>query len=444
MIEPQNTMLPIVADSATVEVPSGEGGFGEMLAQTLGMGTVDPNAIFGLAEQAQGEESEEGAELPAEGGNAETSHTDQIPVPRYIGVPINAEVVVAKPVALERPPVDDSIVTDPVFTDEESPEVPIASVPIPKTEDRGIFDPIPTEATDVASDVAPPVGRDEVPAVAAPVPEGEAIAQLDPNPVPVDRAAPPENTEPAPVRPIIPPVASEGRAPSAPLAAATAQPAIADDAVRPRVSDRGIPTTPVPTVTAPTSSPVEKNVARDVANPLQVPLEDNDVKLSTTPVQLTDPAVSVESRPISSALPTVAIDGLQSPGTPATEPTIPATPTQHSALAERVLQAVELQANQPPPRTMVVDIPEIEGLRLVVSVRSGSEVHVVQASNSAAGDGFQPFMDELQGVLEGRGFVMTGDGRRRGNSRYQNESEQQPLPRRPRTATRPGDGDLRI
>ena len=96
-----------------------------------------------------------------------------------------------------------------------------------------------------------------------------------------------------------------------------------------------------------------------------------------------------------------------------------------------------------PPDAQTVDIPEIEGLRLVVSVRGGGEVHVVQSSVSTAGGGLQPFMEELQGVLENRGFVMTGDGRRRGHNPQQ---EEQPLPRRTQQPTfrRPDDNDLRI
>ena len=108
------------------------------------------------------------------------------------------------------------------------------------------------------------------------------------------------------------------------------------------------------------------------------------------------------------------------------------------------MQAVELQANQPPPRTMVVDIPEIEGLRLVVSVRSG-EVHVVPATASTGTDGIQPFLDELRGVLESRGFVMTGDGRQRGRNPHDEDDPVPPRAPRPtfRRADR-SDNDLRI
>ena len=120
---------------------------------------------------------------------------------------------------------------------------------------------------------------------------------------------------------------------------------------------------------------------------------------------------------------------------------------QRSALAERVLRAVELQANQPPPRTMVVELPEVEGLRLIVSVRAGGQVHVVPTTGSAAPPSFEPFMDELSGVLADRGFVMTGDGRERGSNPRQEEQQQQPSSPMQRPSFRrptPGDNDLRI
>jgi hypothetical protein len=94
---------------------------------------------------------------------------------------------------------------------------------------------------------------------------------------------------------------------------------------------------------------------------------------------------------------------------------------------------------------MVVDIPEIEGLRLVVSVRSGGQVSVTPAIGSTNPDAFAPFTDDLSRVLSDRGFVMTGDGQRRGRNPYATE-EQQPPSRRSTTFRRPArtDNDLRI
>jgi hypothetical protein len=118
---------------------------------------------------------------------------------------------------------------------------------------------------------------------------------------------------------------------------------------------------------------------------------------------------------------------------------------QVSALAERVIQAIDLQRNQPPPRSMVVDIPELEGLRLVVSVRAAGNVTVTPASGSANPDAFAPFTADLSRVLAERGFVMNGDGRKRGYNPYVDD-DPVPTSRRPRGFRRPVrvDNDLRI
>ena len=109
------------------------------------------------------------------------------------------------------------------------------------------------------------------------------------------------------------------------------------------------------------------------------------------------------------------------------------------------MQAIDLQQSQPPPRSMVVDIPEVEGLRLVVSVRSAGQVSVTQASGSSNPDAFAPFANDLSRVLAERGFVMTGDGRGRGYNPYTNE-EPSPAARRSAGFRRPArvDNDLRI
>ena len=94
---------------------------------------------------------------------------------------------------------------------------------------------------------------------------------------------------------------------------------------------------------------------------------------------------------------------------------------------------------------MVVDIPEVEGLRLVVSVRSAGHVAVTPASGSTNPDAFATFANDLSRVLAERGFVMTGDGRGRGYNPYADE-EPAPATRRSASFRRPArtDNDLRI
>ena len=249
-------------------------------------------------------------------------------------------------------------------------------------------------------------------------------------------------------------------APVAPVAAEPAQPVAVDRAPVVAKPDRGLPVSPAPvadrpteaaptiqptTATAPAQTVTRTDTAPDVAP--NVPMSDSTVRVAAeSAVPLRESTVRVEgARPMPQPSQVIAADGAPQPTAASTPVTTPALPIQHSALAERVMQAVELQANQPPPRTMVVDIPEIEGLRLVVSVRSGAEVHVVPASASTATDGVQSFLDELQGVLENRGFVMTGDDRRRNGQRQDQDEPAPPRPARPtfRRAERT-DNDLRI
>ena len=181
---------------------------------------------------------------------------------------------------------------------------------------------------------------------------------------------------------------------------------------------------------------------------------DRPVQLDAAPVPtvLDRPPVTAEpaTSPVAEPLPVESGPGL---GTVQTAGSAPAASSaaadgiqpQASALAERVMQAIDLQRTQPPPRSMVVDIPELEGLRLVVSVRSAGHVSVTPAGNTANPDAFAPFATDLSRVLAERGFVMNGDSRRQGYNPY-SEEEAPPAPRRSTGFRRPTpvDNDLRI
>ena len=274
----------------------------------------------------------------------------------------------------------------------------------------------------------------------------------------------PERPPRAPVAPPDPaePVAAPARpAPTIPVAAEPAPPVVIDRGPIVEKPYRGLPIDPAPTSigrsdatpaatsssvpTAPT--PPRPDVQNDTAPPVRV--DSGGIQMpADTAAPIRESVVRVDSAaPTAQSTPNhvVVAESSPQPTAVATPISAPAAPIQHSALAERVMQAVELQANQPPPRTMLVDIPEIEGLRLVVSVRSGAEVHVVPATASTATGGVQPFLEELQGVLENRGFVMTGDDRGRRGQRQNQDEPVPPRPARPsfRRAERT-DNDLRI
>jgi len=196
------------------------------------------------------------------------------------------------------------------------------------------------------------------------------------------------------------------------------------DPLRPG-QDRNIPVGPTPSGAAEASSP-----AAHAPSPVDVaPAAASRVDLGhESPIQFSDARtiaakVDAASKPVtvdvaaSSVPASLNVAPMEAaPSQPVVTASTPDTAVQQSALAARVMRAVEMQANQPPPRTMVVDIPEIEGLRLVVSVRAGAEVHVVPTSASTTPEAFRPFMNELSSVLANRGFVMTGDGQRRGDN----------------------------
>ncbi len=489
MIEPQNTMLPLAAESAPAELPQGEEGFGAVLANTLGMiaAPVDPNAITGLLGEHQRQ-----ADPDAAGGGAEpfVPEQDESVAPAVVARraparPLAPAPVVANPIRISRPPVGDDDVVGPVFVKPGAPGLPPAEVavgsppPVEGTSDPLVPAPVgddgiyPPSTDGIATASAPtpaaPVPAPAAPAPAAgPVPHNQLSADSPAGPIATPSAPPEADNEPPPqasARPPVPVAAPVDKPSPTPGVRLPIEPEPIDhkSPVRPVVKppvepviDQSLPMpTPLETTTAATSGavapasaprPGTTSVAPDpiarIAPDTPVRIEDAAVPISRVVVEpqagterVVTPAITTSPAPLTEAT--------HATFTPAANPSSPAPQTQHSALAERVMQAVELQANQPPPRTMVVEIPEIEGLRLVVSVRAGAEVHVVPASTSSSVDGLNPFFDELQGVLADRGFVMTGDGRRRRNQpREENEAEPRPNPQ-PRNR-RPDDGDLRI
>lgn len=497
MIEPQNTMMPLPADSAPADAPRGEAGFGEMLAETLGMiPQLNPDAIQLPSHNSGEQQGEDVADFFGGGRSADPDRGGRAPVTRYISVPVDASAKLTEPIVGTRPPFVDAGFVDPVFDGDVAVRPPVGSdaAPLPGNvasgpvaTDDGIWKPVltstpelATPAVDAETEVANtpsrrPVNTSNLPSDSVTTPptekmtSGPAVVAVDP--VVVD---PPGRVEPGPVGPVKPDIPVTGD-PATPAPAPRPADPVSSEPVRsigpidpkskPVVpgNDRSLPTQPAPTqaqlgaastTSGTTAMPdstttVAGRPQTDPTPTSPIRLDQPEIKIEGhKPVSIGDAPVSLDSSRAAapSVAPTSAFDAAPVQAAPVTDvglPTAPAAPTAHSALAERVLNAVELQANQPPPRTMVVDIPEIEGLRLVVSVRGGAEVHVVQSSASSAVNGLQPFMDELQGVLESRGFVMTGDDRRRNSNPRQDEDQPRPRPSRP-TFQRPTDNDLRI
>ena len=504
MIEPQNTMMPLPAKSATADVPNGEAGFGEMLAQTLGMiSQVDPNAIAKIMGDtrgtSQGGPGDDEALLDMGSNQSGPMNNGAVSVARYVALPSDGLDVVpnegppalpavetADSPAVEAPatePKFDTAGPAPVTTapretsgTPQPPAVqpatphPVTPQPTPVPPRDGIWHPVPNEQITAAE----PVAVSEIPVVAEPVRGDASAPRLDPDfgenaprnsgliPMESTPVEPAPRREPAPIAPITPTDSAPGVDPvadPAPMIAEAVRNVAPEQLVRGSATPaegRTLPTDPTPlsdlqnmdTAPPPMAAPrpTQNAPSIDLGAASPVRMQEAEVRVAApVTVPIADAHVAIEPAAVAPPTGLPIVDAVQPQTAPVVDGGGPALPLQNTALAERVLQAVEMQANQPPPRTMVVDIPEIEGLRLVVSVRSGAEVHVVPSTSSAASDGLQSFMDELQGVLTSRGFVMTGDGRRRGSNPHNDE---RPEPQRPQRPTfrrpQPTDNDLRI
>lgn len=508
MIEPQNTTMPLPAEPAQVEAPQGDGmGFGEMLAQTLGMApAIDPNLVQRITADGQEQSSEDTADDASLPDRPVMVGGRRVPFGQFVAVRpdetapgIGPQVpatatgsgvspdgvgsqpglgtstqILMEPVAPRGSVVPDKTPTPvdglgkPVLTSTQMvvPEEQVAPTPTTLTPVDSVNLPVLTKDPEIPElPVTDPVGRPS-PRPDAPQPGALQPVVVEDTPRQPDLG---EKTPTIPKRPIATaqPGVHEDVARvtevNTPVTQSNAQgsvvaellPSSVDGPVRthPRPNrDRQLPVTPTPTAVG--STQTVEIPSGPVSGPAPTPRMDLNPDL---PVRLDNPRAVVASgsnesgpvvfEPAAPAMPVTvaAADAAPTQATVTQDVASMVAPTPHSALAERVIRAVELQANQPPPRTMVVDIPEIEGLRLVVSVRGGAQVHVVPTTGSPTSDAFQPFMDELNGVLSERGFEMTGDGRERG---YNPNDPDQQLPVRLQRPTfrRPvrNDNDLRI
>lgn len=505
MIEPQNSMMPLPAEPRPADAPQGDSmAFGEMLAQSLGaIAQVDSTLIQqinpdegGQSEAQENDQQIASVETVAAGraDAAEGAPTgDSAPVVPTIGLgDDNRAAAKAAPafglVAAEATPNGGgdkpvrSLPTPPTPVATPDRTEPIDSIWKPSLTGSDAADLAGTQPTPVGAElpIEPGIGGpalDRAPEQPVVGPEGNPAAPAEPlpsvlEPTPVAGIEPGERVplpDPSPVNPARPEPFSAGRAPR--FVAAPVTPRSGADTNRPVKpgSGRSLPPDPGPTGN-PGATPdgivaatVPGSIARpDVTSRVQLD-QDSPVRFgSDQPIALTPAAAGMadsvsgtrveQPNTVADPLaPFATHNGLNSPGTESVETRFSApaanavTPTPASALAARVLQAIDLQRTQPPPRSMVVDIPEVEGLRLVVSVRAGGQVSVVPAPGWANADAYAPFADDVARVLADRGFVMTGDGRRQGRNPYSAEDTAPSRVARP-TFRRPGptDNDLRI
>ena len=106
-----------------------------------------------------------------------------------------------------------------------------------------------------------------------------------------------------------------------------------------------------------------------------------------------------------------------------------------AAIVERIVQAVEIQHHLPPPRAIAVDLPELDGVRLVVSIRGNGAVHVMPAPGTA-NPGVTPLLGAVADALTENGFTLASDADAdRGRRHHDDADEPRPF-RRPRRAPR--------
>lgn len=122
-------------------------------------------------------------------------------------------------------------------------------------------------------------------------------------------------------------------------------------------------------------------------------------------------------------------------GTPAAKPQV----VVPSSLINRVLEAIEHQQSQPPPRMVVVDMPELEGLRLMVSLQSDGKVHVSPLAGSAPPQVAEPFVVAVGEALAAEGFDLAknSDDAAHGRGERSDHNNPEELPQRGRQPRRP-------
>ena len=106
------------------------------------------------------------------------------------------------------------------------------------------------------------------------------------------------------------------------------------------------------------------------------------------------------------------------------------------------MNAVEMQQHLPPPRAIAIEIPEIEGLRLLVTMRMDGTVHVASSGTTSqvTDEQVTPLLQAVNDALTERGFDMSADtgGRQSARQDADDEPTQPRMQRFRRSARRTG------
>jgi hypothetical protein len=479
MIEPQNTLFPLPAESRPpVEGKGDSSGFGEMLAQSLAACVqVNPAAIQAIATGSQQQEGMAEQETAADPETGEMQVVAGAPsiAGRGAGLPLVAVPVL--PARIQPPAIagdgeqarpDPSPVTPtlPDPTQEVTAEQPLPGVAtLPQIETNVASGEVPRQvpvpaAADSAissADTASPPLQDSQQSGVLAAEQPDAVPVAEPVRGGVDRLIPMPVERPAPD--LSPRPVEDTPVEAAPVGVPDlAEPIVVDPSMVP-TPDAKRPVRTVPehpnSLAEQVASTLSGDVPRYLLNTERQPVRTDVTGTQHLRLEGSQPVSVNDTRPAAiepavAHAPADSVSGLAAPAANnesalgATPGSPPGAAAQASSLADRVMKAVDLQRSQPPPRSMVVDIPEVEGLRLVVSVRSASHVTVAPVAGNADA-AFAPFAEDLSRVLAQRGFVMNGEDRRGSRNQYGDDEPAPPPMQRGIYRRRVHrDNDLRI
>ncbi len=397
------------APAPDTPVVAGDGGeatdtpFGQLLAAQLGVPVVSDEGSGGGAAGSQGGEAE--GERPAiEGGEVATPvrvtpPLARRPLPPSIGMPLEA----MRP-AVEQPAESDGPIVPGL---PERPVWPVGATPVetPST--------VPTR-----SDGSPVAPGDLEPAIGQPLTPKDAPVisppALDGGPAADAVRIPPAQIDAPPGAVAAPTQGETAPEPSArpPLQAATATPI----ATSLRPDKPGVP--------APPGRP-------------GIPEQPTTGPSAVRPLSARAVADSGAERSAASGIDTAAPSVASGTAPGSVSPASAAPATDLAPLVDRVTQAIELQQNQPPPRTVVVDVPEVDGLRIRVGIRADGTIALATVT-PAVTTSAASFMSMVAEALESRGFAMADDAPRRGMPERSDEDAGDDRQRRRRRVDRPG------
>lgn len=412
------------AESApsTGDAPASLDGFAAMLDQQLGAAAHVPVGPFGLARLA-GEPTADAPMAPVlgfgqrrPGGGADTEADGDTPAQPGVGVPVStvlrllsgdlgtgdAADVVTAPGSVTAGPAPDAPPVATVVSDAAPSEVPL-----PAPNRAATVSPVGDGLGGSAAVGHASAASSDVEASASPASPAAASAPASPG---ANAARPPSATLPDPADPSV----------------------IASPSARsPIPSDAGPTVAPTPAVVA---TPVTEAAAVDQAATLR-PAGARMAELasdgSTTeqPSRARTDAVAEGPR-VPAAVPAGDVAGSAAPN---------GGPITH--LVDRIVAVVDMLHDQPPPRSFIIEVPQLDGTQIRVALRADGTVHLGVAGDRPAHLAM-PIITAARAALGDRGFDLGPDSQ--GRPSHPERDDVVEILGRGRRTTRPIRPGLRI